>query len=207
MNTSYESREFGSVCEDEEIARHMPIVLQAAASLKRKLPFNVQRDDLVAAGAYALMESLRRATTTDAAAFECYLRIRIRGAMMDELRQQDWLPRRMREEISQGLSLHGDARVVGIDETVSSDELSLADTLAPSPIEHVLAANRSRLVEDAVRKLPPRERTVVQLHYFSDVRFKQIGALLGVSEPRISQLHSRALQRLRDMLAPELQAA
>jgi RNA polymerase sigma factor FliA len=196
-----------SIREQDDIARYMPIVLQTAASLKRRLPFSVQRDDLIAAGAYALMDSLRRAATTDAAAFECYLRIRIRGAMMDELRQQDWLPRRMRGAISQGFSESGDGRVIGIDDAAGADEVVLADTRTPTPIEHVLAMSKSRLVEDALKKLPPRERTVVQLHYFSDVRFKQIGALLGVSEPRISQLHARALQRLRDLLSPELKAA
>jgi RNA polymerase sigma factor FliA len=202
---SYEAQDSCPVREEDEIARYMPIVLQTAASLKRKLPSNVQRDDLIAAGAYALMDSLRRAATTDASAFECYLRIRVRGAMMDELRQQDWLPRRMRCAITQGRGDHGDARVVGIDDTY--DELVLADTRTPTPIEHVLAASRSRVLEEAVKKLPARERTVVQLHYFSEVRFKQIGAMLGVSEPRISQLHARALERLREMLDPELQAA
>jgi RNA polymerase sigma factor for flagellar operon FliA len=85
--------------------------------------------------------------------------------------------------------------------------MALADTRNPSPIEEVVASSERKLVAAAVSKLPPRERTVVQLHYFSGVRFKLIGNMLGVSEPRISQLHSRALQRLRDMLSCELAAA
>lgn len=202
-----ESRWSGSVREEEKIARYLSIVRQTAASLKRRLPMSVQRDDLIAAGAWALMEALRHAQSTEGAAFECYLRIRVRGAMMDELRQQDWLPRRMREAVSRACSERADPRIVGIEDGAAADEQRMADTATPTPIEHAMAASRCRFVAEAVMRLPARERMVVQLHYFSDVRFKQIGELLGVSEPRVSQLHARALQRLREMLAPELQAA
>lgn len=198
-----------AIHEEADLARYMPIVHQTVTALVRRLPSNVQRDDLVAAGTWGLMDSLRRAPTTEGTAFESYVRIRIRGAMVDELRAQDWLPRRVRTAVNRREP--GDstplASVVGLEDVVAGDPMALADTQNRSPIEEVLASSERRLVAAAVSKLPPRERTVVQLHYFSGVRFKLIGNMLGVSEPRISQLHSRALQRLRDMLSCELVAA
>jgi RNA polymerase sigma factor FliA len=198
-----------AIHEEEDLARYMPIVQQTVAALMRRLPSNVQRDDLIAAGTWGLMDSLRRAPTTEGTAFESYVRIRIRGAMVDELRAQDWLPRRVRTAVNRRQPGEAAplAAVVGLEDVTMGDPMALADTQHRSPIEEVLASSERKLLAAAVEKLPPRERTVVQLHYFSGVRFKLIGTMLGVSEPRISQLHSRALQRLRDMLSCELAAA
>jgi RNA polymerase sigma factor for flagellar operon FliA len=204
-----EYRPLNGVREEEELARYMPIVHQTAATLMKRLPVNVQRDDLVAAGTFGLLDSLRRSCVTDGAAFECYVRIRIRGAMVDELRAQDWLPRRVRKSVSRAAEAEGAhiAVVVGFDDASSADPMMLADSQTRTPIEEAVASAERKLVECAVGKLPPRERTVVRMHYFSGVKFKEIGAMLRVSEPRVSQLHSRALHRLRDMLASELAAA
>ena len=185
----------------------MPIVHRTAALLMRRLPPHVQRDDLVAAGTYGLMDSLRKCATSDGAAFECYVRIRIRGAMVDELRAQDFLSRRARSALHKRGAGDDEAQVVALDDLAAGDVLALADRDSLTPIEYVEANAERQILASAVGKLPPRERTVVQMHYFSGVQFKKIGALLGVSEPRVSQLHSRALQRLRDMLSCELAAA
>ena len=192
--------------EQERLGQYMPIVHQTAATFQRRLPVNVQRDDLIAAGTWGLVDSLRRAQDSEGVAFECYVRIRIRGAMVDELRAQDWLPRRVRRAISRQQPEGDTATVVGFDDMTGRDAMALADKGTPTPMEQVAAASERKMVAAAMGKLPPRERTVVQLHYFSGVRFKQISTMLGVSEPRISQLHSRALQRLREMLACDMAA-
>ncbi|MBI5532289.1 MAG: sigma-70 family RNA polymerase sigma factor [Deltaproteobacteria bacterium] len=206
---SSDFRSTRAIHEEQDLARYMPIVHQTVAALMRRLPCNVQRDDLVAAGTWGLMDSLRRTPTAEGTAFESYVRIRIRGAMVDELRAQDWLPRRVRRAVNRRES--GDSAlvtsVVGLEDVTAGDPMALADTQNRSPMDEVLASSERKLVAAAVNKLPARERTVVELHYFSGVRFKLIGNMLGVSEPRISQLHSRALQRLRDMLSCELEAA
>src|SRR3990167_4367950 len=80
----------------EEISRHLPLVRQVVARFIRRLPSNVLRDDLVAAGVYGLVDSLRKNGGDHGPTFESYARIRIRGAILDELRTQDWLPRRAR---------------------------------------------------------------------------------------------------------------
>jgi RNA polymerase sigma factor for flagellar operon FliA len=196
-----------SLVREQDLARFMPIVHQVAASMMRRLPQHVQRDDLIAAGTYGLMDSLRRSAATQGAGFECYVRIRIRGAMVDELRAQDFLSRRARRAVQSRGARSGFAHVVALDDLAVGELMALADVLSPSPVEQVQAAAERQIVAEAIGRLPPRERTVVRLHYFSGVQFKKIGALLGVSEPRISQLHSRALQRLRDMLSCELAAA
>lgn len=183
----------------EEIARHLPLVRQVVAGFVRRLPVNVLRDDLVAAGILGLVDSLRKNGGDGGPTFESYARIRIRGAILDELRSQDWLPRRARwaaegktERVATVLA------VVGLDD--ATHELSLADD-TPDAQEMLEESDEARRLAGVVDQLPPRERLIVQMHYFQGARFKDIGEALGVSEPRVSQLHTRAMSQLRKLLA------
>jgi RNA polymerase sigma factor for flagellar operon FliA len=190
----------------------MPLVYQAVAHFMRRLPPNVLREDLVAAGTYGLMDSLRRSPIREGTAHECYMRIRIRGAILDELRMQDWLPRRTRW-IANGKATAA-ARgavpsvIVGFDDLSGSEiGATLADELAVGPDEALERESVREALSRAVDLLPERERFIVRLHYHGGAKFKDIGVRLGVSEPRISQLHARALCRLRQMLQEEREAA
>lgn len=199
----------------EDIARYLPVVHQVVRRLLRRLPSNVRREDLVAAGLYGLYDSMRKNGGDTGPKFEWYARIRIRGAILDELRSQDWLPRRARWAASGKLtgtqsasSGTAPSAVVGFDD-LSSSELAthLADPDATDSELQMEKMSDCQTLIEAVDRLPERERTIVRLHYFEGVRFKDIGQLLGVSEPRISQLHSRALGRLRSELGADAIAA
>lgn len=209
---SNNKRQTRNVVLDEEIKKYIPIVHKTARSFLRRLPPNVLRDDLIAAGTYGLLESLRRDTCRHGAAFGCYVRIRIRGAIIDELRAQDWLPRRTRQAVSDRTSTGPTEAlpcgVVGFDDVPALESSAvMMDEAAVNPLDEAEATSQRRMLEQAVKQLPDRERTVMQLHYFSGVKFKDIGAQLRVSEPRISQLHARALVRLRNILTESSIAA
>jgi RNA polymerase sigma factor for flagellar operon FliA len=180
---------------------YLPLVLRVVRQLARRLPANVQRDDLIAAGICGLVDSLRRNGGDGGAAFAWYARTRIRGAIFDELRAQDWLSRRARAAAVPG---DAPASFVSFEEVASSDEevrLGLAGCVDPS--EAIEARSQQRALARALERLPERERTVVARYYFEGMKLKDIGAELGVSEPRISQLLARALERLRDLLVHE----
>jgi len=191
----------------EEISRHMPLVRQVVARFLRRLPSNVLRDDLVAAGVYGLVDSLRKNGGDHGPTFESYARIRIRGAILDELRTQDWLPRRARWAALGKCAGSDDApvAVIGLDDLGAGERgATFIDEEAKDPSEQLEDCQGCAQLGEAIEKLPVRERTIVRMHYFQGARFKDIGELLGVSEPRVSQLHSRAMGQLKKILADTL---
>jgi RNA polymerase sigma factor for flagellar operon FliA len=193
----------------EVIAEWMPMVHNVAGQFLKKLPPNVLRDDLVAAGTYGLVDALRKGGTRNMArnmTFEWYVRIRVRGAMLDELRAQDWLSRRARTRVIQRLAEAATApavrsTVVGFDDLPPDAQASFADDSALSPFAEVVRRRDCAALATALEGLPEREHAIVMAHYFQGTAFKEIAQTLGVSEPRISQLHARAMQRLRTALA------
>ncbi len=198
---------------NDDVARYIPLVDRVVRRLLRRLPSNVRREDLFSAGMLGLYDSLRKNGGDEGPRFEWYARIRIRGAILDELRAQDWLPRRARWVASGRRAAAPGATnlpsaVVGFDDLGAGDlagHMADASTL-DSGAQIELRSDCESLVQ-AIDQLPERERTIVRLHYFEGVRFKEIGALLGVSEPRISQLHARAIGRLRTIMEAAEQAA
>jgi len=185
----------------------MPLVHKEVARRLRRVPPNVLRDDLVAAGSYGLLDALRKSPERGPA-FEWYARVRIRGALVDELRSQDWLSRRARTRTTQARAegTTGSTSVVGFDDLPNSQAERFADETSLTPLEAVeRRADRSRL-ERVVALLPERDADIVTWHYFDDVPFKAIAARLQVSEPRISQLHTRAMGQLRATLTAEQNA-
>ena len=177
------------------IDAYLPLVQRVVRQLARRLPANVQRDDLLAAGIFGLVDSLRRNGGSNGAAFEWYARTRIRGAIFDELRAQDWLSRRARAAAGVPASF------VSFEDVANDDEAGLGGSDDPS--EAIEWRSLCRALGRALAQLPERERNVVARHYFEGAKLKDIGAELGVSEPRISQLLSRAIERLRAILLSE----
>jgi RNA polymerase sigma factor FliA len=186
------------------LQRYMPLVRQIVGGFQRKLPRNVLRDDLLAAGMSGLWDAIRRQGTDRNDSFDWYVRVRIRGAILDELRAQDWLPRRARASANEAADT-GDTSVVR-PSVVRFDDvgawehgryLSSHDSNSETAVE---AKFTRETLARAVDLLPSRERHIVAMHYFKGVKFKDLGQQLGVSEPRISQLHSRAMKRLRAMI-------
>jgi RNA polymerase sigma factor for flagellar operon FliA len=186
------------------LREYLPLVHQEVGRLARRLPANVLRDDLVAAGVFGLVDSLRRNGGDEGGAFTWYARTRIRGAVFDELRAQDWLPRRARRAATSAQSAttrwgHVHAVVSYHDESALEEALQMA-MQSDDPVEQIEARSLHRVLVRAIEQLPERERRIVGMHYFHGVKFKDIGAELGVSEPRISQLHARALGLLRGLM-------
>lgn len=205
-----------------DIAEQMPLVHGVVAGFVRKLPRSVPREDLVAAGTVGLFFALRSSSHSSPEMFATYARIRIRGAIVDELRRLDWSPRRRRAPGGGGsataekrhLSLVSDAgadpaaaeaparervQVVRFDD-LPPQEADPAEEWA-SPLEGILERRAHEALHAAVAALPPREREIVSMRYFQGVPSKTIARLLGLSEARVSQLHARATSRLRESLS------
>jgi RNA polymerase sigma factor for flagellar operon FliA len=182
----------------------MPLVKKEVARMLRRVPPNILRDDLVAAGTYGVFDALRK-NPERGAAFNWYVRVRIRGALVDELRTQDWLSRRTRAKATAASEGIRENTVVWLDDV--PDAQALVDHGAPTPFQLVAGRMARSTLVRAVGHLPPREADIVAWHYFEDVPFKAIAARLGVSEPRVSQLHSRAIGLLRARLAVDPRTA
>jgi RNA polymerase sigma factor for flagellar operon FliA len=205
--------------DDTGFAAHMHLVLTIVADFTRRVPRSVQREDLVAAGSMGLIQALRSQTHTCPEILTAYARIRIRGAIIDELRRHDWSPRRRRSPVngataSGPVSVHHPKAegerpkaeesaektvvvVIGFDDLPPTHAFR-AD--GPSPLEQVESQRSTTRVRAAVAKLPPRERNIVTLRYFEEVPSKTIASSMGLSEARVSQLLARATSQLRELL-------
>jgi RNA polymerase sigma factor for flagellar operon FliA len=192
-----------TVSAEELLAQFTPVVQKIVGGFQRKLPRNVLREDLLAAGMIGLWDAIQRHGADADDGFEWYVRVRVRGAILDELRAQDWLPRRLRATVAASPDGSGGSippSVVRLDD-VSEFEQGRCLSLPASGETELCERDDQRELEGAIDQLPERERHIVREHYFKGVRFKDLSAELGVSEPRISQLHTRAMQRLRDLMA------
>lgn len=196
-----------------ELAAHMHLVLGIVADFMRRVPRSVQREDLIAAGSMGLLQALRSQKHTCPEMLTAYARIRIRGAVIDELRRHDWSPRRRRTPVQPA---SGPVALVPADAPASEeksgvvvigfDDLPPTHALCeegPSPLEQVEVQRSGVEVRRAVDQLPPRERTIVRMRYFDDVSSKAIASTLGLSEARVSQLLARATSQLKQLLTEQ----
>jgi RNA polymerase sigma factor for flagellar operon FliA len=217
----------------------MPLVKRLAHQMKAKLPPSVEVDDLIQAGMMGLLDAINRYEENQGAQFETYAVLRIRGAMVDELRSSDWMPRSTRSnmrKVEQAMASLQQAlgRPPSESEVAQSLKLSLADyqeMLGDSgghqlvyyedfhddadgndsfldryavddddPLSSLLDSDFRHAVIDAIDALPPREKMLMGLYYEEELNLKEIGAVMGVSESRVSQLHTQAVARLRSYL-------
>ena len=190
------------------LQQYAPLVRQIVGGFQRKLPRNVLRDDLIAAGMSGLWDAIRRQDGQCDDSFEWYVRVRIRGAILDELRAQDWLPRRARaaaaEAQESGNSSMAPPSVVRLEDVSEWEQgRALGSSEGSSSESAVHQKFVGEALARAVEQLPERERHIVSMHYFKGIKFKDLGVQLGVSEPRISQLHSRAMKRLRALISKQ----
>lgn len=187
-------RSLRPVTDAHELRDYMPLVHQTVARMMSRLPPNVLRDDLQSAGTYGLLNALRRSDDRGPA-FEWYARVRIRGAIVDELRAQDWLSRRARARRT-ALAGSDPRAIIGFEDLPEQgQELQATDAVDP---DDLVDTHRSwQAVHAAIVTLPARERRLVEMHYLQGLPLKDVAAELGVSEPRVSQLHARAMTMLR----------
>jgi RNA polymerase sigma factor for flagellar operon FliA len=221
-------------------------VKYVAGRLGSGLPAHVEEADLISYGLGGLISAIERFDLSREIKFETYAITRIRGAIIDELRSLDWVPRSVRarardieranaklehklhraptdeevaaelkisvEEFQESLLQISNSTIAALDElwTVSDatgDQVSLLDTLqdpdAPDP-ERIVDQNELKdRVADAIARLPEREKLVIALYYYESLTLREIGEVLGVTESRVSQLHTKAVLRLRSHLTPD----
>jgi RNA polymerase sigma factor for flagellar operon FliA len=229
----------GKADKNTLLTEHMPLVKRLAHQMKAKLPPSVEVDDLVQAGMIGLLDAISRYEDNHGAQFETYAVLRIRGAMLDELRSSDWMPRSTRQnmrKVEQAMAALQQqlGRPPSESEVAKSLKLSLADyqeMLGDSgghqlvyyedfhdsedgndsfldryavddedPLRSLLETDFRQAVIDAIDALPPREKMLMGLYYEEELNLKEIGAVMGVSESRVSQLHTQAVARLRAYL-------
>ena len=226
----------GQMSRDELVHRHAPLVKKLAYHLLGRLPSSVMVDDLIQAGMIGLLDAAGQYDQSQGASFETYASIRIRGAMLDELRRTDWAPKsvhRKSRELSETIQriearkgrAAGDREIaeamgVSLDEyhrilhdsascrMMSYDELSNEEdggfdrfaNQGDSPVETLLSEEFRDQLKQAIGQLPEREQLIMSLYYEQEFNLKEIGAVLEVSESRVSQLLSQAHARLRARL-------
>ncbi|ADE16632.1 RNA polymerase sigma factor, FliA/WhiG family [Nitrosococcus halophilus Nc 4] len=220
---------------DELVIQYAPLVKRIAYHLLTRLPPSVQLDDLIQAGMIGLLEAARNYNASQGASFETYAGIRIRGAILDEIRRNDWAPRSVHRKARQvaevmreienregrdardhevakelGLSLNdyhrllqdaGGYRVFSLDEFNEGEETEPLTTPLQGPFDGLQDQSFRSALVGAIDGLPERERLVMSLYYVEDLNLREIGEVLGVSESRVSQIHSQAVLRLRARLS------
>ena len=198
----------GNLDRDQLVMQYAPLVKRIAYHLLAKLPASVQVDDIIQNGMLGLIDALGRFEEGLGAQFETYAVQRIRGAMLDGLRENDWLPRSLRRDmrriegaVSQLEQRYGRQPTEG--ELAKSLDMALADyqkmlqDARGYQLVHLEDFGGDDDDDYLDRHLPEREKTVMGLYYEEELNLREIGEILGVSESRICQLHSQAIARLR----------
>ena len=220
------------------ILEYAPLVKLVAGRLSMYLGYNVEYDDLVSYGIFGLIDAIDKFDSMKAVKFETYASLRIRGAILDQIRKLDWIPRTIRQkqkkieavmkeiEAATGRMATDDeiAKSLGISEedylswqsqmkitgVVSLDEFMESGSEVPveqgtqhrfdGPEEVIEKEELKRVLEKALELLTEKEKKVIYLYYYEDLTLKEISNILEVSESRISQLHTRALQKMRNRM-------
>ncbi len=230
---------------DRLILTYAPLVKYVAGRVGSGLPAHVDEEDLVSYGLLGLMGAIDRFDPSRDIKFETFAISRIKGAIIDELRSLDWVPRSVRsrardieramadlerqlhraptdDEIADKLGISVDelgdsltdisrSSIAALDElwTVSSssggDRVALIDTIedtaGPDPQGSLAQTELREALGEAIARLPEREKLVVTLYYYEELTLREIGEVLGVTESRVSQLHTKAILRLKARLA------
>lgn len=221
---------------NEFIKEYAPLVKRIAHHLLARLPAIIQAEDLIQAGMIGLIEAARNYDEKKGATFITYAGIRIRGAMLDEIRKGDWAPRSVHkntrrvaaamravenatgrdardidvartlgvslEEYHQILQDSNSSRIFAFDDLgVNEEALDCPGTNPISgPLEGIQRDDFKQKLGVEIAKLPEREKLVLALYYDEELNLREVGEVLGVSESRISQIHSQAMLRLKSRL-------
>lgn len=215
------------------IVEYVELVKIIAGRLYSSFNANVDFDDLVSYGIIGLIDAIEKFDISKNVKFETYANIRIRGAIVDQIRALDWIPRSTRQKfkqldevLSKLHNQHGDnitdqmlademdmtpkelnkflgeasaLSVISLDEKLSENSnFSIrSDDREISPEGNLFDKETKKLLQERIESLPEREKMIINLYYFSELTYKEIASVLEISESRISQLHSKAILKLR----------
>ena len=239
-------REGDEHARERLVVAYSPLVKYVSGRMASGLPAHVEEADLISYGLGGLISAIERFELEREIKFETYAITRIKGAIIDELRSLDWVPRSVRararaieranaklehklqraptdDEMARELEMTvGDfqdallqisnSTIAALDELwtvsdASGDQVSLLDTLqdpgAPDPAQVMDATDLKDRIADAIARLPEREKLVVALYYYENLTLREIGEVLGVTESRVSQLHTKAVLRLRGRMSDD----
>lgn len=219
------------------VLQYAPLVKRIAHHLLLRMPSSVQLDDLIQSGMIGLLEAAKKYDLTKGASFETYAGIRIRGAMLDEIRKGDWAPRSVHrksrkvaeaiktiemrtgtdakdldvaaeldmplEEYHAILQDASGSRLFSFDDMLEGDDSAMERVAGdmPNPLDGLQNDDFKAQLAEAISGLPEREQLVLSLYYDEELNLKEIGQVIGVSESRVSQIHTQAALRLRARLA------
>jgi RNA polymerase sigma factor FliA len=229
---------------DQLILHFSPLVKYVAGRVAVGLPANIEQADLISYGIFGLIDAIDKYELARGIKFETYAISRIRGAIIDELRAIDWVPRSVRfkarevekaytnlenrlkkppsdAEIADEMDISVDelngiytqlssVSLVALDELMTvegekGDKMSLVDTLEDTkttgPIEAFETEEMKQILTGAINRLPEREKIVITLYYYEGLTLAQIGEVLGVTESRVCQMHTKAVLALRGKIA------
>ncbi len=229
------------------VVEHLSLVKYVASRIATRLPSHVELDDLVNAGIIGLMDAIDKFDYSRKIKFKTYAEFRVKGAILDELRALDWMPRSTRQkatrlekayneleqlfgrpasddEVVSHLGITHDefqtmlveargVSLISIEELRSDNDDSadrnllecLADPDDLSPADIVNMDQIYQIVSDAIDQLPEKERLVVSLYYYDEMTMKEIGRIMEITESRVSQIHTKAILRLRSRLLKVLE--
>ena len=228
---------------DQLIVRYSPLVKFVAGRVSAGLPQSIEQADLVSYGMFGLIDAIEKFDTDRNIKFETYAITRIKGAIIDELRSIDWVPRSVRAkaraveqayatleaslgrapsdaEVASALQISeselqqifGQISYIGIvalDEVISGaggergDSVTLGDSLADrgeGPMAAFEVEEMKQILAGAINRLGDREKIVLSLYYYENLTLAQIGQVLGVTESRVCQIHTKAVMQLRGRL-------
>ena len=227
---------------DAFIKQYAPLVKYVAGKVAMGMPSNVEFDDLVGYGVFGLIDAIEKYDPEKNVKFKTYAVTRIRGAIFDELRQIDFVPRSVRQktrEIESAISTleasigrpatdQEIAKSMGMDESEyqktiqkisgtsilslndlwfsgdENDKVSIGDSIeSPSSLNPDVIVEKEeirRVIIEAINDLPDKEKKILILYYYEDLTLRDIGRVLDVTESRVSQLHTKAILRLRSKL-------
>ena len=234
----YAKSDQNSAIREKIIIEYAPLVKLVAGRLSMYLGYNVEYEDLVSYGIFGLIDAIDKYDYTKAVKFETYASLRIRGAILDQIRKMDWIPRTIRqrqkqidavmrqiestkgrvatdEEIAVGLGISNEEysewqSKMKITSVVSLNEFLEQGSEVPNtpsgsrhfimPEEAVEQEELKVMLVEALTLLTEKERRVIELYYYEDLTLKEISHVLEVTESRVSQLHTKALQKMKSKL-------
>src|ERR1700712_508890 len=211
------------------VVAYSPLVKYVSGRMASGLPAHVEEADLISYGLGGLISAIERFELEREIKFETYAITRIKGAIIDELRSLDWVPRSVRararaierantklehklqraptdEEMAHELEMSvGDFQdaLLQISNSTIAALAELQDPGAPDPAAVMDQTDLKDRIADAIARLPEREKLVVALYYYENLTLREIGEVLGVTESRVSQLHTKAVLRLRGRMSDE----